>query len=455
MIRKLMASSALLALVSAGAISVTYAAEPATVQTAASTATVTDSSQPIAPAHPTLASTIIGRSVYSSADPQSDNIGDVNDLIVSEDGSVTNAIIGVGGFLGIGEKNVAVPFDQLKVVESDGDFRLVYAATKEQLEAAPQFDRTAYDPSARAAATNASNDTTMPAPGTDLTAAPSAPVDTMAAAPADATTAPADTMAADTMAADSMAPAATTTADNSAPLSTDVGFTAAATDQVRASTLIGKEVYGSENASIGEISDLVLQKDGDSRVALIDVGGFLGIGEKTVAIPFADLKFSKADANAEPQVNVAMSKDQLEKLPAFDTSTVGTANMPAATDTMAAAPATTAPADPAADNPATTGSIAAMPDSQDLAASKLMGAEVYGTDDADIGEISDIVFNTKGDINAVVVDVGGFLGIGEKPVALNFDNLNVRTDESGTLMVSVNATKDQLDKAPAYQISLQ
>jgi len=125
MIRKLMASSAVIALMSAGAISAqaqTDPAKPAIVQdnaaavpdsNAQSSTQLADSKQPIAPNQPTLASTIIGKSVYSSSDPQSDNIGDVNDLIVAEDGSVTHAVIGVGGFLGIGEKNVAVPFDEL------------------------------------------------------------------------------------------------------------------------------------------------------------------------------------------------------------------------------------------------------------------------------------------------------------------------------------------------------
>ena len=62
-------------------------------------------------------------------------------------------MVGVGGFLGIGEKDVAVPFDELQVVEDeDGDIRLIYSATKEQLEAAEAFDRTAYDPRGRAAA---------------------------------------------------------------------------------------------------------------------------------------------------------------------------------------------------------------------------------------------------------------------------------------------------------------
>jgi len=239
-------------------------------------------------------------------------------------------------------------------------------------------------------------------------------------------------------------------------------------DQIRGSTLIGKSVYGPENESIGEISDLVLEKEGNTRVALIDVGGFLGIGEKTVAIPFTDLKFAKAadaDANAAPQVNVAMTKEQLTSLPEFDKSTLdttaaatvttapATTEQPAGTtadNTMAAAPATT---DTTA-QPAVTGSIdAATPVSQDISANQLMGAEVYGTDNSDIGEVNDIVFDMKGDIKAIVVDVGGFLGIGEKPVALTFANLSVRKDENGKLLVTANATKDQLDKAQAYQVT--
>jgi len=469
MTRKLMASSALVALISAGAIAVAQAqsdpANPPVAQDQATTAApgtteLAASTQALTPDKPTLASVFIGRSVYSSADPESDNIGDVNDLIVGENGEISHAVIGVGGFLGIGEKDVAVPFDQLKVVEKDGDIRLVYSATKEQLESAPAFDRTAYDPTARAAANTAANDTSgaapglVPAPSGDLTAAPAGQV---AATPptGESTSAPADTMAA--------APAST-------PLAPDVGFTSARADQVRASTLLRKQVYGSDNQSIGEISDLVLQKDGKSRVALIDVGGFLGVGEKTVEIPFTDLKFAKSDANAEPQVNVAMSKDQLQQLPAVDTGTTGstaTAEQPAgapaaspSTDTTAQAPAaaptdtTAAPGTSPTDQMAT-GSISETPVSQDIAASKLIGVEAYGSDDADIGEVSDIVFDPNGDIKAVIVDVGGFLGIGEKPVALNFDSLNMRTDESGKLMVSINATKDQLDKAPAYEVSMQ
>ena len=51
--------------------------------------------------------------------------------------------------------------------------------------------------------------------------------------------------------------------------------------------------------------------------------------------------------------------------------------------------------------------------------------------------------------------MGGFLGIGEKPVALSFDKLNMRTDESGNLTLVANATKDQLNNAPAYEATVQ
>jgi hypothetical protein len=51
------------------------------------------------------------------------------------------------------------------------------------------------------------------------------------------------------------------------------------------------------------------------------------------------------------------------------------------------------------------------------------------------------------------VDVGGFLGIGEKPVAVGFEALRFRRDEDGALFVRVNATKEQLEQAPTYEVS--
>ena len=72
-------------------------------------------------------------------DTQDNKIGDVNDILLDKDGRISTAIIGVGGFLGVGEKDVAVPFNSLKVSEKAGDRYLVIDATKEALEKAPGY----------------------------------------------------------------------------------------------------------------------------------------------------------------------------------------------------------------------------------------------------------------------------------------------------------------------------
>jgi len=83
------------------------------------------------------------QSVYDTKD---NKVGDVNDLLVDKDGKVSAVIIGVGGFLGAGEKNVAVPFNALKLTNKNGKRYLVMDTTKEALEKAPgyTFDRSAY-----------------------------------------------------------------------------------------------------------------------------------------------------------------------------------------------------------------------------------------------------------------------------------------------------------------------
>jgi sporulation protein YlmC with PRC-barrel domain len=72
-------------------------------------------------------------------DNQNNKIGDVKDILLDKEGRVSAVIIGVGGVLGIGEKDVAVPFNALKVAEKDGDRYLVMNTSKEALEKAPGY----------------------------------------------------------------------------------------------------------------------------------------------------------------------------------------------------------------------------------------------------------------------------------------------------------------------------
>lgn len=84
-----------------------------------------------------LADDLLGAPVYNQSD---EKVGSINDLIIAMSGEVEGVVIGVGGFLGLGEKDVAVQMSTLDVVETEpGSPRLVTSATKTDLESAPEF----------------------------------------------------------------------------------------------------------------------------------------------------------------------------------------------------------------------------------------------------------------------------------------------------------------------------
>jgi sporulation protein YlmC with PRC-barrel domain len=77
---------------------------------------------------------VLGKAVYND---KNEKIGTIDDLIITPDRSVSYAIIGAGGFLGIGRHDVAIPMSQLK--EEKGKF-ILPGATKEALKAMPKFE---------------------------------------------------------------------------------------------------------------------------------------------------------------------------------------------------------------------------------------------------------------------------------------------------------------------------
>jgi sporulation protein YlmC with PRC-barrel domain len=72
-------------------------------------------------------------------DPSDAKIGDVDDLLLDKEGRVSAVIIGVGGFLGMGEKDVAVPFNSVRASEKNDKWYLVLNTTKDALKQAPGF----------------------------------------------------------------------------------------------------------------------------------------------------------------------------------------------------------------------------------------------------------------------------------------------------------------------------
>jgi sporulation protein YlmC with PRC-barrel domain len=99
-----------------------------------------------------------------------------------------------------------------------------------------------------------------------------------------------------------------------------------------ADDVIGATVRNAQDENIGSVADLVIDQNGQVKAAVLSVGGFLGIGDKHVAVPWNEVKIGaarrasatgspagSADTARDPAVMVNMTKDELKQAPAFRT----------------------------------------------------------------------------------------------------------------------------------------
>ena len=116
--------------------------------------------------------------------------------------------------------------------------------------------------------------------------------------------------------------------------------------QIRATQMDGATVYDAQNQKVGDIKDIILDRDGKVASVVLDVGAFLGVGGKYVAVSMNDLKITQ-DSSNKPRFAVDMTKDQLKAAQAFDlnlrNTSTGTTTPPA---TRPAPSTTTPPATP-------------------------------------------------------------------------------------------------------------
>ncbi|TCQ29181.1 PRC-barrel domain-containing protein [Rhizobium sp. PP-CC-3G-465] len=255
-----------------------------------------------------LASNVIGKTVYTGVDEEGEAIGEVKDVVINAAGATEALVVGVGGFLGIGEKDVAVNFDRASWSERDGAKILVVSMTKQDLEAAPAFQRKAVMDGAVTKDTAA----TTPAASTDTAAKPLAtpentevPLDAAGAEP----TVP-QTGTTPEMTDPDLAPDAATTEPTDELKPVDAAM-------LSADKLIGTPVKVADDTKIGEVGDVILAKDGKLEAYIIDVGGFLGIAQKPVAMSAANIQVM-ADAKGAMTIYSPYTKEQLETQPAYD-----------------------------------------------------------------------------------------------------------------------------------------
>jgi sporulation protein YlmC with PRC-barrel domain len=101
--------------------------------------------------------------------------------------------------------------------------------------------------------------------------------------------------------------------------------------QIRSTQMDGATVYDAQGKNIGDVKDIILDKGGKVAAVVLDVGSFLGMGGKYVAVSMNDIKVD-FDNNNKPKFSVDMTKDQLKAAQAFDlsekTATTGSSTAP-------------------------------------------------------------------------------------------------------------------------------
>jgi len=88
-------------------------------------------------------------------------------------------------------------------------------------------------------------------------------------------------------------------------------------DQLAVSALTGTDVRNAAGENLGDINDVVLDKSGKPTVAIIGVGGFLGMGEKNVGVPFHALQFTVSNDTNTQVARLDVTKEALQAAPTF------------------------------------------------------------------------------------------------------------------------------------------
>lgn len=216
--------------------------------------------------------------------------------------------------------------------------------------------------------------------------------------------------------------------------------------------------------NVGNVSDIVVTQDGEVRGVLIDVGGFLGLGARTVMVDMDELNFVTADPAAAAgdrySLVVAMSQEELESLPEWDEAQLAgfEPRDPDLMQDQARMAQGTVPVEGDATRQVEsdrvvqdTSGYADLPE-QERTVERLMGASAYSAQGEDIGTVEELVLDVDGRTTHLVMDVGGFLGMGSHTVALDMNKVDIMWNaEDDDVRVEVPMSEDELRAMPEYQ----
>jgi hypothetical protein len=203
---------------------------------------------------------------------------------------------------------------------------------------------------------------------------------------------------------------------------------------------------------VANVSEIVVSRDGTIRGVLLDVGGFLGIGARTVMVGMDSLRIVERTDTNEIFVVFTATRDQLEEAPEYD-------DRPRAERRdVARDPAVATPADPAAPADGRLGVREPAEgfervDLSTITVDELTSAVVYDRFDERVSGISDVLLSGDGStVEAVLIDVGGFLGIGARTVAVSIDQIEIFYDaQANDIRVYLAMTEQELENLPEYR----
>ncbi|MGY6646940.1 MAG: PRC-barrel domain-containing protein [Salinarimonas sp.] len=236
---------------------------------------------------------------------------------------------------------------------------------------------------------------------------------------------------------------------------------------------------------IGDVRDVLIDNEGTIRGVIVGIGGFLGIGEREVALGLDQLTFAR-DADDPDSVMILAQVDaqMLEEAPEFDREAFE--NRMAGSDSMMGEERDTAdaemteqqmaerdrdrdetmaesrPAHDAGEEQWRQGrEMFTAPDFQregysraeatSFSVDQLLSANVYDVNDNNVGNVQDVMAGSNDELEYVVIDVGGFLGLGAHTVAIGLDEVTILHDGNDSLRLYVDVNEDALRNMPEYQ----
>lgn len=227
-------------------------------------------------------------------------------------------------------------------------------------------------------------------------------------------------------------------AQNASPYPSAPARTSAAPapGQVDVSNLVGRNVVNSKGETVGEIESVLVSDSGAVENVIVDVSGWLQ-SEKLISVAWKDLTISP---DGKTITSATLTKESGATAPAYkysDDSWRGKVM------TRSGKPYSIGSAMPSFGTPV-------MNADGSLNASQLIGFDIKGPQNEKIGDIDDLLMAKDGHIESVIIDVGGFLGVGARPVRIAWKDI-AWSGQGDKAVATVNYTKDRLEKMPEYK----